>query len=95
MRKRKKQNAKSKTRRASISKTRSDDGENQTVSLYNWFWIHWKENGGYYVSGKTLRSNLYIYLFLFYIDVTTEKQDCKMDHTPSLPIIFNFLQVAK
>lgn len=95
MRKRKKQNAKSKTRRASISKTRSDDGENQTVSLYNWLWIHWKENGGYYVSGKTLRSNLYIYLFLFYIDVTTEKQDCKMDHTPSLPIIFFFLQVAK
>lgn len=30
----------------------------------------------------------YIYLFLFYIDFTIEKQDCKMDHTPSPPIIF-------
>ena len=50
-----------------------------------------KENDGYYVSDKTLHSILYIYLFLFYIDFTIEKQDCKMDHTPSPPIIFFFL----
>ena len=50
-----------------------------------------KENDGYYVSDKTLHSIFYIYLFLFYIDFTIKKQDCKMDHTPSLPIIFFFL----
>ena len=33
---------------------------------------------------------IYIYLFLFYIDFTIEKQDCEMDHIPSLPIIFFF-----